>query len=46
MKALSPMANVKVFADKQTEKWTDGQTNGRAKNYMPSIYIDCWGIKI
>jgi hypothetical protein len=28
------MANVKVFADRQTDKQTDGQ----AKNYMPPIY--------
>ena len=35
------MANVKVFTDK---KKPDQQTNGRAKNYMPSIY-QCGGIK-
>jgi hypothetical protein len=29
------MANVKVFADRQTDKQTDGQ----AKNYMPSIFL-------
>jgi hypothetical protein len=28
------MTNVKVFADKQTDKQTDGQ----AKNYMPPIF--------
>jgi hypothetical protein len=28
------MANVKVFADRQTDKQTDGQ----AKNYMPPIF--------
>ena len=33
------MANVKVFADKQT----DALTNGRTKNYMPSILK--WGLK-
>ena len=35
------MANVKVFADNQT----DGQTNGQAKYYMPPIY-PCAGINI
>ena len=35
------MANVKVFVDKQTDKWTHRQ----AKNYMPLIYL-CGGIKI
>ena len=35
------MANVKVFADKQTDKWT----NGQAKNYMTPIYR-CGGIEI
>ena len=42
------MANIKVFADKQTDKRTDGRknrwTNGWTKNYMPSIYR-CGGIK-
>jgi hypothetical protein len=28
------MANVKVFADRQTDRRTDGQ----AKNYMPPIF--------
>jgi hypothetical protein len=28
------MANVKVFADRQTDEQTDGQ----AKNYMPPIF--------
>jgi hypothetical protein len=28
------MANVKVFADRQTDRQTDGQ----AKNYMPPIF--------
>ena len=36
------MANVNVFAQKQTEKQThrktDSQTNGVAKNYKPLIY--------
>jgi hypothetical protein len=35
------MANVKVFADRQTDKQTDGQ----AKNYMPPIFR-YGGIKI
>ena len=28
------MANVKAFADRQTDRWT----NGQARNYMPPIY--------
>ena len=28
------MANVKVFEDKQTDRWT----NGQVKNYLPPIY--------
>ena len=36
-----PMANVKVFANKQMDR----QTNRLAKNYMPPIY-GCWSIKI
>jgi hypothetical protein len=35
------MANVKVFADRQTDRRTDGQ----AKNYMPPIFR-YGGIKI
>ena len=31
------MANVKVFADKQTDKQTDGQTDG-PKTYMSVMY--------
>ena len=38
------MANVKVSADKQSDRWTDGQTEG-PKKYMPPIY-QCGGIKI
>ena len=42
------MAKVKVFADKQTNKQTNGQTdrgtNGQANTYMPPIYR-CRGIK-
>ena len=34
------IANVKIFADKQT----DAQTNGQAQNYMPLIYR-CGGKK-
>ena len=34
------MTNVKVFADKQTDGWT----NRWAKNYMPTIY-PCGAIK-
>jgi hypothetical protein len=39
------MANVKVFADRQTDRQTDKQTDGQAKNYMPPIYR-YGGIKI
>ena len=42
------MANVKVFAETQTDKQTNGQTEGltneRTKNYMPPIYR-CGGMK-
>ena len=31
------MANLKVFADKQTDKQTDGRTKGLVKNYMVPI---------
>ena len=45
MKALTrsnkKMANVTLFADKQTDR----RTNRRTKNYMPSIYR-CRGIKM
>ena len=32
------MANVKVFADRQTDRQTDRRTDGQAKNYMPPIF--------
>jgi hypothetical protein len=32
------MANVKVFADRQTDRQTNRRTDGQAKNYMPPIY--------
>jgi hypothetical protein len=32
------MANVKVFADRQTDKQINRQTDGQAKNYMPTIF--------
>ena len=49
MKTLSltkskDMANVKVFADKQTNRCRDKKTNRQAKIHMPPIY-QCGGIK-
>jgi hypothetical protein len=32
------MANVKVFADRQTDRQTNRRTDGQAKNYMPPIF--------
>jgi hypothetical protein len=32
------MANVKVFADRQTDRQTNRQPDGQAKNYMPPIF--------
>ena len=31
------MPNIKVFADKQTDKPINGRKNGQAKNYMPQF---------